>query len=77
MCAECASAHENIDIGRRAPSTAKSYKKKRPGVTRRRGGEEGGKREMTTIETFDFVAREVTPMGDTNRVLRQFLKYGK
>lgn len=49
MCAECASAHENIDIGRRAPSTAKSYKKNRRGAAEGRGGEEeeeeGGERE--------------------------------
>lgn len=32
---------------------------------------------MTAIETFDFVAGEVTPTGDANRVLRQFLKFSK
>lgn len=61
---------KNIDIGLRTPSTVKkNYKKKRRGEARKRG-KERGKRAMTTIETFDFVAKEVT-LRDANRVLYQ------
>lgn len=45
---------ENVDIGRCTLSTAKSYKKKRRGEAEKK---KRGKREMTTIETFDFVAK--------------------
>lgn len=69
---------ENVDIGRRTPSTAKSYKKKRRGGAEKRR-KERGKRKMTTIETFDFVVKEVTLTGDANRVLyqRRFLNFSK
>lgn len=52
---------KNIDIGLRTPSTVKKITKRND--EEKRGGEgrrERGKRVMTTIETFDFVAKEVT-----------------
>lgn len=62
---------KNIDIGLRTPSTVK--KKLQKETTRRSAEErerERGKRAMTTIETFDFVAKEVT-LRDANCVLYQ------
>lgn len=75
MCAKCASAMKILILD--VPSTAKSYKKKRRGEAEKRE-KERGEREMTTIETFDFV-KEVTLTGDANRVLyqRRFLKFSK
>lgn len=76
MCAKYASMMEMLildDVLCRRQKVAK-----RNGEAKRREEREG-KREMTTIETFDFVAKEVTLTGDANRVLcqRRFLKFSK